>query len=97
MMYASKESGGNPKSTRSHDKVDEAAHMVQQAVNDLTLTLEKAGGEAGLISGKGCRTTTCILCVTTYTLPVHYNTRNTQPVRALYMHLDEVVCGVQRL
>ncbi len=52
LMYASKESGGNPKSVEAHGKVDEAAHMMANAANDLTLTLEKAGGEAGLITGK---------------------------------------------
>ena len=51
-MYASKEAGGNPKSTTSHTKVDEATALMNQAVVDLTATLEKAGGEAGLISGK---------------------------------------------
>ena len=50
-MYASKEAGGNPRSTAAHVKVDEAATLMNQAVVDLTATLEKAGGEAGLISG----------------------------------------------
>lgn len=52
LMYAAKDAGGNPKSVPAHEKVDEAARFMQQAVTDLTLTLEKAGGEAGLISGK---------------------------------------------
>ena len=51
LMYAAKEAGGNPKSVPAHEKVDEAARFMQQAVTDLTLTLEKAGGEAGLITG----------------------------------------------
>ena len=51
LTYAAKEAGGNPKSVPAHEKVDEAARFMQQAVTDLTLTLEKAGGEAGLISG----------------------------------------------
>ena len=51
LTYAAKEAGGNPKSVPAHEKVDEAARLMQQAVTDLTLTLEKAGGEAGLISG----------------------------------------------
>ena len=38
----------------AHEKVDEAARFMQQAVSDLTMTLEKAGGEAGLISGEIC-------------------------------------------
>ncbi len=50
-MYASKDSGGNPKSVEAHKRVDEAATMMATAANDLTLTLEKAGGEAGLITG----------------------------------------------
>ena len=50
-MYAAKDAGGNPKSIPAHEKVDEASRFMQQAVTDLTLTLEKAGGEAGLISG----------------------------------------------
>ena len=51
LMYAAKEAGGNPKSTRAHVKVDESAILMQEAVSDLTQTLDKAGGEAGLISG----------------------------------------------
>lgn len=54
-MYSSKEAGGNPRSTAAHAKVDEASYLMHQAVVDLTATLEKAGGEAGLISGKLCR------------------------------------------
>lgn len=52
LVYASKEAGGNPRSTASHGKVDEAAALMNQAVVDITATLEKAGGEAGLISGE---------------------------------------------
>ena len=52
LVYASKDAGGNPKSTAAHDKVDEASTLMNQAVSELTATLEKAGGEAGLISGK---------------------------------------------
>lgn len=51
-MYTAKEAGGNPKSVPAHEKVDESVRFMQQAVTDLTLTLEKAGGEAGLISGE---------------------------------------------
>ena len=42
LMYAAKEAGGNPKSTRAHVKVDEAAVLMQEAVSDLTQTLDKA-------------------------------------------------------
>ena len=52
LVYASKEAGGNPKSTSSHEKVDEAGKLMHKAVSDLTETLEKAGGEAGLFSGE---------------------------------------------
>ena len=61
LMYAAKDAGGNPKSVPAHEKVDEAAKFMQQAVTDLTLTLEKAGGEAGLISGKNIISNTAIL------------------------------------
>ena len=51
LMYSSKEAGGNAKSTSSHVKVDEGAQLMQRAISELTETLEKAGGEAGLFSG----------------------------------------------
>ena len=57
LVYASKEAGGNVKSTASHTKVDEASKMVEQAAMELTATLESAGGMAGLVSGQflnGC-------------------------------------------
>ena len=64
LMYAAKEAGGNPKSTRAHVKVDEAAVLMQEAVSDLTQTLDKAGGEAGLISGVWCVGGACVsVCV----------------------------------
>ncbi len=50
-MYAAKVAGGNPKNTAAHGKVDEKATFMQKAVNELTYTLEEAGGEAGLITG----------------------------------------------
>ena len=51
MVYASKESGGNPKSEESHGKVDEAAKLFVDAAVELTELLEKAGAESGLITG----------------------------------------------
>ncbi len=51
-MYASKEAGGNVKTTLSHVKVDESSVLVDQAAKELTATLEKAGGMAGLVHGK---------------------------------------------
>ena len=51
-MYASKDAAGNPKSTAAHAKVDDAAELLTEAVGDLTQLLEKAGGDAGLISGQ---------------------------------------------
>ena len=53
LVYASKEAGGNVKSTASHIKVDEACKLVEQAAVELTSTVESAGGMDGLISGKG--------------------------------------------
>ena len=51
MMYAAKESGGNPKSQDAHAKVDEAAKLMSDAAEELTSLLEKAGAEAGLVTG----------------------------------------------
>ena len=51
LVYASKDAAGNPKSTAAHGEVDQASKLMQEAVSDLTELLEKAGGEAGLISG----------------------------------------------
>ena len=65
-MYAAKEAGGNPKSVPAHEKVDESARFMQQAVSDLTATLEKAGGEAGLISGEEAQC--CLAHVLLYTV-----------------------------
>jgi talin len=50
LVYASKDAAGNPKSTAAHAKVDDAAELLTEAVGDLTQLLEKAGGDAGLIS-----------------------------------------------
>ena len=50
LMYAAKDAGGNPKNTTAQGKVDEKASFMQKAVNELTYTLEQAGGEAGLIT-----------------------------------------------
>ena len=52
LVYASKESGGNPKSTAAHDKVDEAASLTQQAVTDLLAMLEKNEIEDKLLTGE---------------------------------------------
>ena len=52
LVYAAKEAGGNTKSTAVHGKVDEAAILVQTAVSELTQTLEKAGSETGIITGR---------------------------------------------
>ena len=51
MVYASKEAAGNPRSTTAHAKVEQSAELLSEAVGDLTQLLEKAGGDAGLISG----------------------------------------------
>ena len=60
LIYASKEAGGNPKSTAIHGKVDEASVLMGQAITELTATLEKAGGVAGLTSGEISVYTVCI-------------------------------------
>ena len=52
MVYVSKESGGNPKSTEAHAKVEEAAKFFTDAAVELTELLEKAGAETGLIVGR---------------------------------------------
>ena len=52
LVYASKETGGNVRTTAIHHKVDESSVLVEQAAVELTATLEKAGGIAGLIHGK---------------------------------------------
>ena len=52
LMYAAKEAGGNAKSTAAHQKVTETSQMMVAAADDLTDLLEKAGAEAGLITGK---------------------------------------------
>ena len=51
MMYASKQSGGNFKSVEAHAQVDEGTRMMSDAAEELTKLLEKAGAEAGLITG----------------------------------------------
>lgn len=55
LVYLSREAGGNPRPTATHAKVDEAASLMSQTVAELTSMLEKAGGEARLISGEGRR------------------------------------------
>ena len=52
MVYVSKESGGNPKSTEAHAKVEEAAKFFTDAAVELTELLEKAGADTGLIVGR---------------------------------------------
>ena len=52
MMYAAKLSGGNFKSTEAHLQVDEGAKLMEDAAEELTKLLEKAGAEAGLITGQ---------------------------------------------
>lgn len=52
MVYAAKESGGNPKNTEAHAKVDEAHRFMIDASTELTELLEKVGAESGLITGK---------------------------------------------
>ncbi len=51
LMYAAKQSGGNFKSVEAHAQVDEGARLMEDAAEELTKLLEKAGAEAGLITG----------------------------------------------
>lgn len=51
MMYSAKKSGGNFKSEEEHSLVDESAKLMDDAAEELTKLLEKAGAEAGLITG----------------------------------------------
>ena len=51
LVYASKDAAGNPRSTVAHGKVEQEGKLLSEAVDDLTQLLEKAGGDAGLVSG----------------------------------------------
>ncbi|XP_030620557.1 talin-2a [Chanos chanos] len=51
MLYAAKEGGGNPKATHTHDAIAEAAQLMREAVDDITLTLNEAASEVGLVGG----------------------------------------------
>ena len=52
MVYAAKESAGNPKNTEAHVKVEQAHRFMIDAGAELTELLEKVGAESGLIPGK---------------------------------------------
>jgi talin len=49
LLYASKEAGGNPKST-TQDEVNEAGELVKDAVKELSDTIQNAGSDVALIN-----------------------------------------------
>ncbi|XP_041428074.1 talin 2 S homeolog isoform X1 [Xenopus laevis] len=52
MLYTSKEAGGNPKvAAHTQEALDEAAQMMHEAVEDLTVTLNEAASAAGAVGG----------------------------------------------
>ncbi|XP_062512011.1 talin-like [Corticium candelabrum] len=51
LMYAAKESGGNPLATETHANINEAVGNMREAVSDLVTTLETARTESGVVSG----------------------------------------------
>ncbi|XP_013778384.1 talin-2-like [Limulus polyphemus] len=51
LVYAAKESGGNPKATHVHTEIDDSADAMQDALHDLLHTLEAAATEAGIVTG----------------------------------------------
>ncbi|XP_064472172.1 talin-2-like isoform X2 [Ornithodoros turicata] len=51
LVYAAKESGGNPKAVHAHGDVDETADTTRVALQDLLRTLETAATEAGVVTG----------------------------------------------
>ncbi|KAM6119230.1 LOW QUALITY PROTEIN: talin-2 [Pterocles gutturalis] len=51
MLYAAKEGGGNPKASHTHDAITEAAQLMQEAVDDIMVTLNEAASEVGMVGG----------------------------------------------
>ncbi|XP_070814850.1 talin-2a isoform X1 [Chaetodon trifascialis] len=51
MLYAAKEGGGNPKASHTHDAIAEAAQLMKEAVDDITVTLNEAASEVGMVGG----------------------------------------------
>jgi talin len=51
LMYAAKESGGNPAATETHANINEAVGNMREAVSDLMTTLETARTQSGVVSG----------------------------------------------
>ncbi len=70
MMYSAKQSGGNFKSIEAHAQVDEGARFMDDAAEELTKLLEKAGAEAGLITGTHVHVYACIYSVYIIHMPL---------------------------
>ncbi|XP_077202774.1 talin-1 isoform X2 [Paroedura picta] len=51
MLYTAKEAGGNPKAAHTQEALEEAVQMMQEAVEDLTATLNEAASAAGVVGG----------------------------------------------
>uniref|UniRef100_A0A8C2X3H8 Talin 2a n=1 Tax=Cyclopterus lumpus TaxID=8103 RepID=A0A8C2X3H8_CYCLU len=51
MLYAAKEGGGNPKASHTHDAIEEAAQLMNEAVEDIMVTLNEAASEVGMVGG----------------------------------------------
>ncbi|KAK5986143.1 hypothetical protein GCK32_007861, partial [Trichostrongylus colubriformis] len=51
MMYACRDSAGNPKATEAHARVDEAAAQLKDALDDMRSTVSAISSEQGVIQG----------------------------------------------
>ncbi|KAL6731024.1 hypothetical protein Aduo_001938 [Ancylostoma duodenale] len=51
MMYACRDSAGNPKATEAHSRVDEAAAQLKDALDDIRSTVSAISSEQGVIQG----------------------------------------------
>ncbi|WP_411026627.1 hypothetical protein, partial [Salmonella sp. s54395] len=50
LLYASKEGGGNPKATKVHPDIEEAAQGMLEGIEDLMTTLEETASEYGMVT-----------------------------------------------
>ncbi|VDN22388.1 unnamed protein product [Cylicostephanus goldi] len=51
MMYACRDAAGNPKAVEAHSRVDEAAAMLKDALDDIRSTVSAISSEQGVIQG----------------------------------------------
>ncbi|CAI4221289.1 unnamed protein product [Auanema sp. JU1783] len=51
MMYACRDSGGNPKALEHHSRVDESAAQLRDALADMRSTVQKISSDQGVIQG----------------------------------------------